>query len=119
MNYLAIALVGLVSGVISGLFGVGGGIVMVPAMHFLLKLNFKMAVGTSLAIIVPTAVMGATKHYALGNVNWKMALLIAPLAILGSWVGAKMTVSLSGEHLRRAFGGFMICVGIYMVFFQK
>jgi uncharacterized membrane protein YfcA len=119
MNYIAIALVGLGSGVISGLFGVGGGIVMVPAMHFLLKMDFKMAVGTSLAIIIPTAMMGATQHYSMGNINWKAALVIAPLAIVGSWAGAKMTGGLQPEHLKRAFGGFMVCVGLYMVLFQK
>ena len=115
MNYVAVALVGLFSGVVGGLFGVGGGIVMVPAMIFLLSLNPKIAIGTSLAVIIPTAIVSATTHFTMGNVNWKVALILAPLAIVGGYLGAKLTAPISPENLKRGFGIFMICVGIYMV----
>lgn len=115
MNYVAVSLVGLFSGVIGGLFGVGGGIVMVPAMIVLLSLNPKIAIGTSLAVIIPTALVSATTHFTMGNVNWKVALILAPLAIVGGYIGAKLTAPISAENLRRSFGLFMICVGIYMV----
>jgi uncharacterized membrane protein YfcA len=118
MNYLFIGLVGMASGVIAGLFGVGGGIVMVPALIYLLNFDTKMAIGTSLAVIVPTALMGASKHYLIGNVNWKVALILVPVAVLGAWLGAKLTVPISSEHLKRAFGGFLICVGVYTAFFK-
>ena len=118
MNSLIVGLVGLASGVIAGLFGVGGGIVMVPAMMHLLRLDAKVAIGTSLAVIVPTALVGSTQHHMLGHVNWKAGLILAPLAILGVWIGAKLTVPISSEHLKRAFGGFLICVGIYTAFFK-
>jgi len=119
MNYVSVALVGLVSGIISGLFGVGGGIVMVPAMIFLLNLDPKVAIGTSLAVIIPTTMMGATAHFHMGHVNWKAALVLAPLAIFGGLVGAKLTGLIHAESLKKAFGGFLVLVGFYMLFFNK
>ena len=65
MNYYIAAIIGLVSGVTSGLFGVGGGIIMVPAMVYFLSppvRDIKQAIGTSLVIIIPTAIMGSYKH---------------------------------------------------------
>jgi uncharacterized protein len=107
----AAGLIGIISGIASGLFGVGGGIVMVPAMVFFLKLDIKVAVGTSLAVIIPTALMGTYKHLSLGNVDWKIALSLAPTAVLGGYVGAWLTTHISSGNLKRAFGGFLILVG--------
>lgn len=118
MNSLFIGLAGFFSGTVAGLFGVGGGIVMVPVLMHLLRLDPKVAIGTSLAVIVPTAVVGATQHHLLGHVNWKAGLILAPLAILGVWIGAKLTVPISSENLKRGFGGFLICVGVYTAFFK-
>lgn len=119
MNIVAVGLIGLLSGVIGGLFGVGGGIVMVPMMILLLKLDPKMAVGTSLAVVVFISLVGASKHQFMGQVNWKVVLLFAPLAMIGSYIGAKLTGPISAEHLKRGFGGFLILVGVYMSFFSK
>jgi len=116
MNYVGIGLIGLVSGIISGLLGVGGGIVMVPAMILILKLEPKQAIGTSLAVIIPTALMGTFKHASMGNVNWKAGLILAPLAIVGGYVGAHLTRDIPGDMLKRIFGGFLIAVGAYMTF---
>ena len=69
MFYVYAGLIGLIGGVTSGLFGVGGGVVMVPAMMLLLNLDIKPAIGTSLAVIVPTALMGTLKHHDLGHVH--------------------------------------------------
>ena len=121
MNFVIAGLIGLVSGVTSGLFGVGGGIVMVPAMMFFLKgdmRDIKMAIGTSLAVIIPTALMGSFKHYQLGNINWQVVFALVPLAIIGGLLGAKLTAVISAEHLRRAFGGFMVLVGVRLLFFK-
>jgi len=125
MNYFIAALIGLVSGITSGLFGVGGGIVMVPAMLFLLSppvRDIKQAIGTSLVVIIPTALMGAWKHFdkdpAISNINWPVALALAPTAIVGGYVGAWLTKIISTGDLKRAFGAFIILVGIRLLFFK-
>lgn len=115
MQYLVAALIGLASGVTSGLLGVGGGIVMVPAMMILMGIDIKTAIGTSLAVIIPTALMGAGKHYFEGNVDWKVALSLAPMAIVGGYLGAWLTTVISPEHLRRIFGLFMLIIGIKLL----
>lgn len=122
MQFLIAGVIGLVSGITSGLFGVGGGIVMVPAMMFFMRdqigENIKVAIGTSLAVIIPTALMGSFKHYQQGNINWQVVLALVPLAVVGGFLGAKLTSVLHAEQLRRAFGGFMILVGVRILFFK-
>jgi uncharacterized membrane protein YfcA len=121
MHYLLAALIGLVSGVTSGLFGVGGGIVMVPAMLLLLSppiRDIKQAIGTSLVVIIPTALMGSYKHFAQGNVEWRTAVALAPLAIAGSYLGAWLTTQIHADNLKRAFGGFLILVGLRLLCFK-
>ena len=71
MNYLFASLVGLIGGVTSGLFGVGGGIIMVPALVLLLKQDMKVAVATSLAVIVPTTLAGTILNQSMGRIDWR------------------------------------------------
>jgi len=118
MHYLIAGIIGLVSGVTSGLFGVGGGIVMVPAMLLLLSppiRDIKQAIGTSLVVIIPTALMGSWKHALQGNVEWRTALALAPLAVAGSYLGAWLTTHIPADNLKRAFGGFIILVGLKLL----
>ena len=115
MHYLLAALIGLVGGITSGLFGVGGGIVMVPAMFYLLKVDIKTAVGTSLVVIIPTALTGAFKHLHLGHIDWRVAGSLIPLAIVGGFVGAWLTGPLPAEMLKRLFGGLIVLAGVYMI----
>lgn len=119
MLYLYAAMIGLLSGLTSGLFGVGGGIVMVPAMAFLLKLDFKVAIGTSLAVMVPSALMGAIKHYDLGHVNLKVALAIIPVALICSFGGAWLTQEIPNVALKRGFGGLLLLVGLRLLVSSK
>lgn len=116
MNYLIAALIGLVGGTTSGLFGVGGGIVMVPAMFYLLKMDIKIAIGTSLVVIIPTAIAGAFKHHHLGNIDWRVAAALVPLAVAGGFLGAWMTGHLPAETLKRMFGGLLVLAGVYTIF---
>jgi uncharacterized membrane protein YfcA len=116
MQYFYAAIIGLGGGVASGLFGVGGGVVMVPAMVFLLSMDIKLAVGTSLAVIIPTAATGMAKHYNLGNVDWRVAASLAPTAICGGYMGAWLTREISSANLKRAFGGFIVLVGLRLLF---
>lgn len=118
MFYLYAGLIGLIGGVTSGLFGVGGGVVMVPAMMWLLKLDIKQAIGTSLAVIVPTALMGTFKHHDLGNVNWRMVGALVPTAIVGGFLGSWLTKGIDSPDLKRAFGGFLVLVGLRLLLFK-
>jgi uncharacterized protein len=118
MYYLIAALIGLVSGITSGLFGVGGGIVMVPTMMFFMNLPIKQAIGTSLAVIIPTALIGTYKHNLQGNVNWTVALALVPAAIVGGFFGAWITTVLPAAALKRSFGAFLVLVGCRLFFFR-
>ena len=115
MQYVIAAVIGLASGMASGLFGVGGGIVMVPAMVYFLTMDIKLAVGTSLAVIIPTAATGVFKHYQLGNIDWRVALSLVPTAMCGGYFGAWLTKEISSANLKRAFGGFLVLVGIKLL----
>lgn len=108
-------LIGLFGGITSGLLGVGGGIIMVPAMNLLAGLPIKTAIGTSLAVIIPTALMGVTEHHRQGNVDWRIAFWIALAASLGGFLGAKFAGSISPAVLKRTFGAMMVLVGARMV----
>jgi uncharacterized membrane protein YfcA len=121
MHYFIAGIIGLASGITSGLFGVGGGIIMVPAMMFFLSppiRDIKQAIGTSLVVIIPTALMGSYRHLTQGNVEWRTALALAPLAIAGSYLGAWLTTQIPADNLKRAFGGFLMLVGARLLFFK-
>jgi uncharacterized membrane protein YfcA len=87
-------------------------------MMLVLKLDIKTAIGTSLAVMVPTACMGAFKHYELGNVNLRLALAVIPLGIAGSFLSAWFTKFVHSADLKRAFGGLLILVGARLLFFK-
>lgn len=116
MNTVYAALVGLIGGLLGGLFGVGGGVVMVPALVSLLGVSMHTAVGTSLLVIIPTACTGAFKHYQLGNLDWKIGASLVPMAMIGSYTGAWLTSHISAGNLKRAFGGFLVLVGLRLLF---
>ncbi len=107
--------IGVISGVIAALCGVGGGVVMVPAFVFLLKLPQKTAVATSLAIIIPTALMATTQNARNGFVDWKVAVITAVSASLFAYFGAGWLKSMSNETLTRIFGTILVVFGLRML----
>lgn len=115
MIYLIPAAVGVAAGFVGGLFGVGGGVVMVPAMILILKLEPKLAVGTSMLIVIFTAITAAAKHAMNGNVDWKTALPFIPAAVIGGYLGAVMVQHVPGDQLKKWFGGFLLVVGAKML----
>ena len=115
MNYLLPAFIGLISGIASGIFGVGGGIVMVPAMVFLMQMDAKVAVATSLTVIVPTALAGSLMNHSFGRIDWKVGLALIPLAVVGGLAGTWFKEQISSATLKQAFGGFLILVGIRLL----
>lgn len=107
--------IGVVSGVVAALCGVGGGVVMVPAFVFFLKLPQKTAVATSLAIIIPTALMATTQNARSGLVHWKIAAFTAISASIFAYFGAAWLKTLSNETLTRVFGTILVIFGVRML----
>ena len=111
--FLSIA-IGLCAGIVSGFFGIGGGVVMIPAMIFLLHLEPKIAAGTSLAIMIPTVLTGVATHWHLHHVHWRTVLWIAPAAVIGTLIGSNLTEIVSGNIIRKAFAFLLIVVALRM-----
>jgi uncharacterized protein len=101
---------GLLGGVLAGLFGVGGGILFVPTLTLVLGLTQIHAEATSLLAILPAAVAGAWRQRHYGNVRWRPALVLGVAAIAGSEAGVQIAEALPEQTLRRLFGGLMILV---------
>jgi uncharacterized protein len=108
-------LIGLMAGIVSGLTGLGGGIVLVPALIFLMKVDQHSAHGTSLLIIIPTALMG-TFSYALGGYyDFKISLWLVIGGMLGGYLGATVANKISAEKLRLIYAIFLALIGIKML----
>lgn len=109
-------IIGLVSGIAAGLFGIGGGVLIVPALVYLVGFSQHMAVGTSLAILLPPVGLAAVlEYYRHGQVNLKAALIVAAALFAGGWFGALLSNRLSEPQLKLAFGIFVVGLGIYLV----
>jgi uncharacterized protein len=105
--------IGLVAGVLSGLFGVGGGVLIIPALILLANFPTKLALGTSLgALLLPVGLLGALTYYQNGNVNLKASLLIALGLFFGAWLGAKLAHHLPAATLQRMFAVFILLMAI-------
>lgn len=102
--------VGLLAGLLSGLFGVGGGTVIVPLLVLLLKFDQRLAAGTSLAAIVPTAAVGVISYAIHGSVAWIPALILALGAVVGAQIGTWLLPKISQTVLRWSFVGFLVIV---------
>jgi uncharacterized membrane protein YfcA len=94
------ALVGATAGLLSGLLGVGGGIVMVPGFTQLVGMPVKRAIGSSLACVAIFAIPGSITHAALGNIDWRFALLLAVGVVPGARLGARLTIAADDTRLR-------------------
>jgi uncharacterized membrane protein YfcA len=112
---IAFALVlGLAAGVLSGMFGVGGGILFVPTLSLVVGLAHLEAQATSLAAIIPVAAVGAWRQNQLGNVRWKAALAIGLASAVGVAGGAVLADSLSDDTLRRLFATLLVIIAARM-----
>ncbi|MEA5580847.1 sulfite exporter TauE/SafE family protein [Nodularia harveyana UHCC-0300] len=112
-------IIGLVAGVAGGMFGIGGGAIMVPAMVLLVGLDQKFATGTSIAAqILPIGILGAAVYYRNGNINIKYAIIIAIGLIVGNFFGALFANQpfISGEMIKKLYGIFLLLLGMkYLV----
>ena len=105
--------IGLVAGVLSGLFGIGGGILIIPSLIFFAGFHAKLAIGTSLgAMLLPVGLLGAYAYYQNGDLNIKGSLLIGLGLFLGAYLGARLAQSLSGTTLQRLFAIFIVIMAV-------
>ncbi len=111
--------IGILAGVIAALCGVGGGVVMVPAFVSLLAMPQKTAVATSLAIIIPTALMATTQNAKNGFVDWKVAAVTALSASIFAYFGADWMKTLSNTSLTRVFGTILVIFGTRMLWLGR
>jgi uncharacterized membrane protein YfcA len=114
---LILILIGLAAGVVSGLVGVGGGILMVPAMVFFLGLSQHSAQGTSLAVMLPpVGILACINYYKAGALDWKFALIIAVTFVVGGYFGSKMAIAIDQRMLRKIFGVMMLLAALKLIF---
>lgn len=116
---IGLVILGLLAGYLSGLVGIGGGIIMVPVLVFFFGFTQHKAQGTTLALLmIPVGIFGVMNYHKTGNVDIKTALLLCCGFVLGSYLGSKTAISLSQDALRKIFAVLMFIVAIRM-FFQK
>lgn len=108
---VALAIIGLLAGVLSGLVGVGGGIIMVPLLILMLGFTQHQAQGTSLTVlVVPVTALAVFNYYKAGHINWKYALVIAAFFVVGSYFSSKFAVNLDQKTLKKIFSIVLIVI---------
>ena len=115
-TFIILIVIGLLAGMLSGLVGVGGGIIMVPLLIILLGLTQHQAQGTALfAMLPPIGILAAINYYKQGFVKWEYAAVIAFTFVIGGYFGSKLSLSLSPQTVRRVFGVIMLLGAIKLI----
>jgi hypothetical protein len=120
MANLTLLGIGLFAGVLAGMFGIGGGLIIVPALLLIMKLTETEAIATSLAALIPpVGLLGAAEYYRGGFINIRYAALIALGLFLGAYFGARITIGLPVHVIRRLYGGFLLLIAARMLWMGK
>ena len=107
----SLVLIRVLAGILSGLVGVGGGIIMVPLLVLLLGFSQHQAQGTSLTVlVVPVTALAVFNYYKEGYINWKYAAIIAVFFVVGSYFGSKLAVGIDQKMLKKIFGVVLIII---------
>ena len=101
-------ILGLVAGMASGAFGVGGGAIIVPALSLWFGVPYPVAVGTSLALIIPISLSGSITHYSLGGINWKIFMFCGIAGVIGAVLGSLLIQKVPDAYARKGFAVFLI-----------
>ncbi|MBE0652899.1 MAG: sulfite exporter TauE/SafE family protein [Bacteroidales bacterium] len=110
-------LTGLLAGFAGGVMGIGGALIMIPAMVFLLGMSQHDAQGTSLAtMLAPIGILAVLNYYKAGHVNIRYALIIMVAFVIGSWFGSKWAVDIPAKTLKQVFGVLLLLVATKMIF---
>ncbi|MDX9946497.1 MAG: sulfite exporter TauE/SafE family protein [Bacteroidales bacterium] len=114
---LSLIVIGIITGVAAGMLGIGGAIIMVPALVFILGLSQHQAQGTSLAVMLPPiGIIAAYNYYRAGEVNLKFALILAGAFIIGSFFGSKFALNIPQHILKKIFAILLLLVSLKMLF---
>lgn len=117
---IAVLLTGLVAGFVSSMVGIGGGVIIVPALVLVLGMSQKMAQGTSLAALsMPIAFIAAYNYHKAGYVDWKIALLMVATFVIGGYFGSKLAIGLEMGVVKKIFAVLMIALAVKYLFFDK
>ena len=120
MMVIILLLIGLFSGALSGMVGVGGGIVIVPALVFFLAFSQKEAQGTSLGILLlPVGILGVIQYYKQGQVDWRVVLIVSLAFLAGNYFGSKLALTLPDKTLKKIFAIVLIFVAIKILFIDS
>lgn len=120
LSFVGFLLIGAATGAVSGMFGIGGGILVIPAMVYIYGFSQKMATGTSLGMLLPPiGVLAFWQYYKSGLVSVPAALLLIAGFIAGSYLSAGYAVGLSDVLLKRLFGGLLIAMGVIYILTAK
>ena len=113
-------LIGVASGMLSGLVGVGGGIIIVPSLIYFLSFSQKAAQGTSLGILLlPVGILGVIQYYKQDAIDIKVVLIVSLGFLVGNFLGSKFAITLSDAVLKKSFAILMVLIAIKMMFFDK
>ena len=116
---LILLTLGLAAGFLSGLVGIGGGIIIVPVLVYFLGFSQHQAQGTTLFMfLLPIGVMGVLNYHKEGYVDYKTALIVCSTFVFGSYFGSKFAISLDQKTIKQIFGIILILLGIKMVFWK-
>ena len=113
---LILAIIGIFAGILSGFVGVGGGVIIVPALVFFLGLSQHNAQGTSLFVLsMPVVILALINYWKSGNVEWKYGLVIAATFLIGGFIGSKLSLKLSPGLVKLIFGVFLAYVSFRLI----
>jgi len=114
-----LVIIGLFTGMLAGMLGIGGGLIVIPALMLFMGFSQHAAQGTSLAMMLPPiGIVAAWNYYKAGHVDIKIALILAAAFIIGSLFGSKLAVGMSENLLKKIFSVFLILVAIKMLFWK-
>jgi len=114
---LLLIIIGLCAGILSGLIGIGGGILMVPMFVLFMGITQHNAQGLSLAVMLPPVTFLAVYNYHKGGeIDWKVALVVSIMFIIGGYFGSKIALQLDQRLLKKIFGGLMLIVALKLLF---
>ena len=117
---IILVLIGLFAGMLSGLIGVGGGIIIVPALVFFLGFTQHEAQGTSLGLLLlPVGILAVANYYKQGYVDIKVVVIMCAAFIIGGWLGSKFSLSLPQETVKKIFAVILLLVAGKMLFIDK